>query len=42
MPLTERQQALADFIVDSLTDEGYLTYTAEAIADDVSLRVGCM
>jgi len=40
LPLTERQQALADFIVDSLTDEGYLTYTAEAISDDVSFTSG--
>ena len=38
--LTERQQILADFLVDSLTDEGYLTYTAEALADDVSFTSG--
>lgn len=40
LPLTERQQTLADFIVDSLTDEGYLNYTAEAISDDVSFTSG--
>jgi len=40
MPLTERQQVLADFLVDSLTDEGYLTYTAEALTDDVSFTIG--
>lgn len=38
--LTERQQLLADFLVDSLTDEGYLTYSAEALADDVSFTSG--
>ena len=40
MPLTERQQFLAAFVVDSLTDEGYLNYTVEAIADDVSFSNG--
>ncbi|MFN8344629.1 MAG: RNA polymerase factor sigma-54 [Spirosomataceae bacterium] len=40
LPLTERQQVLADFVVDSLTDEGYLTYTAEAMTDDVSFTSG--
>lgn len=40
LALTERQQILSDFLVDSLTDEGYLTYTAEALADDVSFTSG--
>ncbi len=40
MPLTERQQVLADFVVDSLSDEGYLSYTAEALTDDVSFTIG--
>lgn len=40
MPLTERQQILADFVVDSLSDEGYLAYTAEALTDDVSFTIG--
>lgn len=40
LPLTERQQVLADFVVDSLTDEGYLNYTAEAMTDDVSFTSG--
>jgi len=40
LPLTERQQILSDFLVDSLTDEGYLTYSAEALSDDVSFTTG--
>ena len=40
LPLTERQQILSDFLVDSLTDEGYLTYSAEALSDDVSFTSG--
>ena len=40
LPLTERQHFLAVFVIDSLTDEGYLHYTAEAIADDVSFSNG--
>lgn len=40
LSLSERQQLLADFLVDSLTDEGYLTYSAEALADDVSFTSG--
>lgn len=40
LPLNERQQILADFVIDSLTDEGYLNYTAEALADDVSFTSG--
>ncbi len=40
LALTERQQLLADFVVDSLTDAGYLNYNAEAIADDVSFTSG--
>ncbi|MFN4146313.1 MAG: RNA polymerase factor sigma-54 [Runella sp.] len=40
LPLSDRQQLLADFVVDSLTDEGYLTYTADALADDMSFTSG--
>lgn len=40
MALDERQQLLADFVVDSLTDSGYLNYSAGAIADDVSFTSG--
>jgi len=40
LPLSERQQFLAAFVVDSLSDQGYLPYTAEAIADDVSFSNG--
>jgi RNA polymerase sigma-54 factor len=36
----ERQQLLADFLVDSLTDEGYLLVTPESLADDVSFASG--
>lgn len=35
---TERQIFLADFIVDLLNDDGYLTYTIENIANDVSFK----
>jgi RNA polymerase sigma-54 factor len=38
--LTERQQFLAEYIVDSLTDEGYLPFSAEDIADDISFSNG--
>ena len=37
---TERQQQLADFLVDSLTDEGYLLGSPESLADDVSFTNG--
>jgi len=36
LPLTERQQLLGDFIIDSLDEHGFLKYDSEAIADDVS------
>lgn len=36
LALTERQQLLGDFIIDSLDEHGFLKYDAEAIADDVS------
>lgn len=36
----ERQQFLADYLVDSLTDEGYLTTSLETLADDVSFSGG--
>ncbi len=40
LALNERQQLLSDFVVDSLTDTGYLNYSAGAIADDVSFTSG--
>jgi RNA polymerase sigma-54 factor len=40
MSLSERQQFLAEYIVDSLTDEGYLPFSAEDIADDISFSNG--
>ncbi|WP_337042126.1 RNA polymerase factor sigma-54 [Emticicia sp. 17c] len=36
LALTERQQLLGDFVIDSLDENGFLKYDAEAIADDVS------
>ncbi|MES2517437.1 MAG: RNA polymerase factor sigma-54 [Bacteroidota bacterium] len=36
LPLNDRQIILMDFIVDSLSDNGFLTTSAEVIADDVS------
>lgn len=35
---TERQCFIADFVVDLLTDEGYLVYPIERIADDISFK----
>jgi RNA polymerase sigma-54 factor len=36
LPFTARQIMLIDYIIDSLNDNGFLTTTAEVIADDVS------
>lgn len=36
LPLNERQIMLMDYIIDSLNDNGFLTTTADVIADDVS------
>lgn len=36
LPFTARQMMLIDYIIDSLNDNGFLTTTAEVIADDVS------
>lgn len=36
MPLNDRQNMLMDYIIDSLSDNGFLTTTADVIADDVS------
>ncbi|MEA5461528.1 RNA polymerase factor sigma-54 [Arcicella sp. LKC2W] len=36
LPFNERQTILMDFIIDSLSDNGFLASTAETIADDVS------
>lgn len=36
----ERQLLLADFLVDSLTDEGYLHTSIESLTDDVSFTSG--
>ena len=40
MALAERPQFVAEYVIDSLTDEGYLTHTAEDIADDISFSGG--
>jgi RNA polymerase sigma-54 factor len=40
LSLSERQQFLAEYVVDSLTDEGYLPFSAEDIADDISFSNG--
>ncbi len=40
LPLDEKQSVLIDYIIDSLTDEGFLTYSAENIADDYSFANG--
>ncbi|MEA5260247.1 RNA polymerase factor sigma-54 [Arcicella aquatica] len=40
LPLNEKQSVLIDYIIDSLTDEGFLTYTSEEIADDFSFANG--
>ncbi|WP_305952121.1 RNA polymerase factor sigma-54 [Emticicia oligotrophica] len=37
---TDRQRFLADYIVDSLTDEGYLLVELDALTDDVSFSSG--
>ena len=36
MPLNDRQIMLMDYIIDSLSDNGFLTTIADVIADDVS------
>lgn len=36
LPFNERQIILMDFIIDSLSDNGFLSSSAETIADDVS------
>jgi RNA polymerase sigma-54 factor len=36
LDLTDRQELIADFIIDSLDDDGFLKYDAEGLADDVS------
>ncbi|MBO9641023.1 MAG: RNA polymerase sigma-54 factor, partial [Siphonobacter aquaeclarae] len=36
LDLDERQRMIADFIVDSLDDDGFLKYDAYNIADDIS------
>ena len=40
LSLSERQQFVAEYVVDSLTDEGYLPFSAEDIADDISFSNG--
>ena len=40
MTLSGRQQFVAEYIVDSLTDEGYLPFNADEIADDISFSNG--
>jgi RNA polymerase sigma-54 factor len=36
LDLTDRQQIIAGFIIDSLDDDGFLKYDPESLADDVS------
>lgn len=38
--LTERQQLLADFLLNSLDDDGFLAYDLETLADDISFSQG--
>jgi len=40
LPFTERQLMLADFLVDSLTDQGYLPTSVSTLTDDVSFTLG--
>lgn len=40
LDLDEREQYLADFLVDSLTDEGYLLVSTQTLADDASITSG--
>jgi RNA polymerase sigma-54 factor len=40
LSLSERQQFLAEYVVDSLSDEGYLPFSAGDIADDISFSNG--
>ncbi|MDJ1499775.1 RNA polymerase factor sigma-54 [Xanthocytophaga agilis] len=39
LPLTERQQQIAEFILDSIDDDGYLRYSSEDLADDISFSL---
>jgi len=36
LPLNERQRQIAEFILDSIDDDGYLRYSSEDLADDIS------
>ncbi len=36
LPLTERLRQVTEFIIDSIDDDGYLRYSAEDLADDIS------
>jgi len=36
LDLSDRQELIADFIIDSLDDDGFLKYDADSLADDVS------
>ena len=36
--LTEQETEVGNFIIDSLTDEGFLEFTAESLADDYSMK----
>lgn len=40
LPFSEKQLQLADFLIDSLTDQGYLPASVSALADDVSFTTG--
>jgi RNA polymerase sigma-54 factor len=39
LPLTDRQRQVAEFILDSIDDDGYLRYSAEDLADDISFSM---
>ena len=36
--LSEKQQQIADYIIGSIDDNGYLTRSVSAISDDLSFR----
>jgi RNA polymerase sigma-54 factor len=36
LDITDREELIADFIIDSLDDDGFLKYDADSLADDVS------
>ncbi|MCU0353757.1 MAG: RNA polymerase factor sigma-54 [Cytophagales bacterium] len=39
LPLSERQRQIAEFMLDSIDDDGYLRYGSEDLADDISFSL---